>query len=84
MKTLQYQTQGTCSKFINVSIGDDGLVADVQFLGGCPGNTMGIAQIVRGMKPEDVIKRFEGIRCGFKPTSCPDQLANALRQAMAQ
>lgn len=84
MKTLQYQTQGTCSKFINVSIDDDGLVADVQFLGGCPGNTMGIAQIVRGMKPEDVIKRFEGIHCGFKPTSCPDQLANALRQAMAQ
>lgn len=80
MKTIQYQTHGTCSKLINVTIGDDGLVADVQFLGGCAGNTMGIAQLVRGMKPEDVIKRLEGIRCGYKPTSCPDQLAQALRQ----
>lgn len=80
MKTLSYQTQGTCSKLINVAINDDGLVADVQFIGGCAGNTMGISQLVRGMKPEDVIKRLEGVRCGFKPTSCPDQLAKALRQ----
>lgn len=78
MKTIQYQTQGTCSKMINVTIDDNGLVADVQFLGGCAGNTMGIAQLVRGMKPEDVIKRLAGIRCGFKPTSCPDQLAKCL------
>lgn len=84
MKKIQYQTQGTCSKFINVTIGDDGLVADVEFMGGCPGNTVGIAQLVRGMKPEDVIKRLEGLRCGFKPTSCPDQLTKALRQAVAQ
>ena len=69
---------------INVTIDDNGLVADVQFLGGCAGNTMGIAQLVRGMKPEDVIKRLAGIRCGFKPTSCPDQLAKALEQAIAQ
>lgn len=80
MKTLSYQTQGTCSKLINVAINDDGLVADVQFIGGCAGNTIGISQLVRGMKPEDVIKRLEGVRCGFKPTSCPDQLAKALRQ----
>ena len=79
MKKIQYQTQGTCSKFINVTIGDDGLVADVEFMGGCPGNTVGIAQLVRGMKPEDVIKRLEGLRCGFKPTSCPDQLAKTLK-----
>lgn len=78
MKTVQYQTQGTCSKMINVTIDDNGLVADVQFLGGCPGNTVGIAQLVRGMKPEDVVKRLQGIRCGFKPTSCPDQLAKCL------
>lgn len=84
MKTIQYQTQGTCSKLINVTIGDDGLVADVQFLGGCAGNTTGIAQLVRGMKPEEVISRLEGIRCGFKPTSCPDQLSRALRQLQAQ
>lgn len=81
MKTIQYQTQGTCSKLINVAIDDNGLVADVQFIGGCAGNTQGVATLVRGMKPEDVIKKLEGIRCGFKPTSCPDQLAQALRQA---
>jgi len=83
MKTLTYATQGTCAKFINVAIDDDGLVADVEFMGGCHGNTQGIASLVRGMKAEDVIKRLEGIRCGYKNTSCPDQLAQALRQTLA-
>lgn len=80
MKEITYQTQGTCSKFIIVKVGDDGLIADVQFIGGCAGNTMGISQLVRGMNPEDVIKRLEGVKCGMKPTSCPDQLAQALRE----
>ncbi len=84
MKSLTYQTFGTCSKFINVSIDDDGLVSDVQFIGGCAGNTTGIAQLVRGMRPEDVIKRLEGVRCGYKPTSCPDQLTQALRKLMSE
>lgn len=84
MKTLTYQTQGTCSKLINVAIDDDGLVSDVQFIGGCAGNTTGIAQLVRGMRPEDVIKRLEGVRCGYKPTSCPDQLTQALRKLMSE
>lgn len=84
MKSLTYQTFGTCSKFINVSIDDDGLVGDVQFIGGCAGNTTGIAQLVRGMRPEDVIKRLEGVRCGYKPTSCPDQLTQALRKLMSE
>ena len=84
MKTLTYQTFGTCSKFINVTIDDDGLVSDVQFLGGCAGNTLGISQLVRGMRPEDVIKKLEGIRCGYKPTSCPDQLAQAMRKIMSE
>ena len=83
MKTIQYATQGTCSKLIIISIDDEGLIAGVEFLGGCSGNTAGIAQLVRGMKPEDVIKRLEGVTCGMKPTSCPDQLAKALRQAIA-
>ena len=84
MKSLTYQTFGTCSKFINVSIDDDGLVSNVQFIGGCAGNTTGIAQLVRGMRPEDVIKRLEGVRCGYKPTSCPDQLTQALRKLMSE
>lgn len=82
MKTLTYETHGTCAKFINIAIDDNGLVADVEFIGGCNGNTTGISQLVRGMKAEDVAKRLEGIRCGFKNTSCPDQLARALRQVV--
>lgn len=82
MKTLTYETHGTCAKFINIAIDDNGLVADVEFIGGCNGNTTGISQLVRGMKAEDVAKRLEGIRCGFKNTSCPDQLSRALRQAV--
>ena len=79
MKTV-YETTGTCSKAIEVDVDDaTGIINSVQFYGGCPGNTAGIAQLVRGMKAEDVISRFEGITCGMKPTSCPDQLACALK-----
>lgn len=83
MKTLSFETHGTCAKFINIAIDDDGLVADVEFVGGCNGNTSGIASLVRGMKAEEVVKRLEGTRCGFKNTSCPDQLAQAIRQVMS-
>lgn len=80
MKTV-YQTTGTCSKAIELDVDDaTRTVNSVRFVGGCPGNTIGIAQLVRGMKVEDVISKLEGIRCGVKPTSCPDQLATALRQ----
>lgn len=82
MKTLSFQTRGTCAKLINIALTDDGVVEDVEFVGGCNGNTKGIASLVRGMKAEDVIKRLEGITCGMKPTSCPDQFAQALRQML--
>lgn len=82
MRTLSYETHGTCAKFINIAIDDDGLVADVEFVGGCNGNTSGISSLVRGMKAAEVVKRLEGTRCGFKNTSCPDQLAQAIRQVM--
>ncbi|MCR5044564.1 MAG: TIGR03905 family TSCPD domain-containing protein [Bacteroidaceae bacterium] len=82
MKTV-YETTGTCSKAIELDVDDaTGIINSVQFVGGCAGNTMGISQLVRGMKAEDVISKLEGIRCGMKPTSCPDQLAHALRQIM--
>lgn len=82
MRTV-YETQGTCSKAIELDVDDaTGIINSVQFIGGCAGNTVGISQLVRGMKAEDVISRLEGIRCGMKPTSCPDQLAHALRQVM--
>ena len=80
-----YETQGTCSKAIELDVDDaTGVINSVQFIGGCAGNTMGISQLVRGMKAEDVISKLEGIRCGMKPTSCPDQLANALRQVISK
>ncbi len=77
----QYKTSGTCSRTIDFEI-DGGIVKNVRFHGGCDGNLKGIASIVEGMKAEDVIKKLEGIRCGFKSTSCPDQLAKALRKAV--
>ena len=82
MKTV-YETTGTCSKEIVLDVDDaTGVINSVQFIGGCAGNTTGISQLVRGMKAEDVISKLEGIRCGMKPTSCPDQLATALRQML--
>ncbi|MGM9713014.1 MAG: TIGR03905 family TSCPD domain-containing protein [Prevotella sp.] len=80
MKTLFYPTTGTCSKQINIDVDDNGVISNVEFIGGCHGNQQGISSLVRGMKAEDVIKRLEGIRCGYKSTSCPDQLAQALRK----
>lgn len=74
----QYKTSGTCSRSIDFEI-EDGVVKNVRFHGGCDGNLKGISSIVDGMKVEDVISRLEGIRCGFKSTSCPDQLAKALK-----
>ena len=82
MKTV-YETRGTCSKAIAIDIDDiTGIINEVQFLGGCQGNTNGIASLVKGQKADDVIKRLEGIQCGMKGTSCPDQLAHAIREAL--
>ena len=81
MQTV-YKTKGTCSRQILVDV-ENGIVNSVEFVGGCSGNTQGIASLVKGMKVEDVIARCEGIRCGFKDTSCPDQLAKALRENQA-
>lgn len=82
MKTI-YETKGTCAKAIELDIDEaTGVINSVQFLGGCPGNTFGVAQLVKGQKVEDVINKLEGITCGVKPTSCPDQLAHALRQVI--
>ena len=80
---MQYKTRGTCSQLINLELDGD-VIKSVEFIGGCDGNLQGISKLVTGMKAEDAINRLEGIRCGFRPTSCPDQLAKALRQALAQ
>lgn len=78
----EYKTKGTCSQRILFDL-EDGTVKNVQFIGGCNGNLKGIASLVEGMRVEDVISRVEGIRCGMKATSCPDQLAKALKEANA-
>ena len=79
----EYKTKGTCSRSILFDI-EDGKVKNVQFIGGCNGNLKGIGALVEGMNVQDVISRVEGIQCGMKSTSCPDQLAQALKEAKAQ
>ena len=79
MKTV-FETSGTCSKAIMLDVDEQtGVINDVQFVGGCPGNTFGVATLVKGQKAADVINKLKGIRCGLKSTSCPDQLAQALQ-----
>ena len=78
-----YKTKGTCSTSIDIEL-KDGVIDSVKFTGGCNGNLQGISALVKGMKPEDAISRLKGIRCGFKPPSCPDQLAHALEEMIAQ
>lgn len=80
MKT-SYRTKGVCARMINIETDDEtGKITSVQFVGGCNGNTKGISALVEGMDIDDVIERLEGITCGIKPTSCPDQLAQALKE----
>ncbi len=79
----RYPTRGVCSRSVSFDL-NDGRVQNVQFEGGCSGNTKGIAALIEGMDAQEAINRLSGIRCGFKPTSCPDQLAKALQQAIDQ
>lgn len=82
----EYKTSGTCSSRIIFDVVErDGkkVVTGVQFVGGCSGNTQGVAKLIEGMEVNDAISRIEGIKCGFKPTSCPDQLAKALKEVIA-
>lgn len=78
---MVYQTVGTCSQRIVFDVEGD-VVKNVQFVGGCHGNTQGVAALVEGMKVEDVISKLKGIKCGMRPTSCPDQLARALEASI--
>lgn len=77
----QYRTKGVCARNITFDI-IDGKVTNVRFEGGCNGNTQGISRLIEGMPVEEAISRMEGIRCGFKTTSCPDQLAKALKEIL--
>lgn len=77
LKSFQYQTQGTCCALMNVVLDDD-RIYDVEFIGGCNGNLKGIRSLIKGMKVDEVIEKLQGIKCGSKPTSCPDQLTQGL------
>ncbi len=79
-KHIEYKTHGTCSRMIIIDV-EDGVVTDCKFVGGCAGNTVGVSALVKGMTTDEAISRLKGIKCGFKPTSCPDQLARALEGA---
>lgn len=79
-----YQPKGVCSRRIDIELGEDGIIRKVYFTGGCSGNAQGVAALVEGMPAEEAIRRIKGIRCGFKATSCPDQLALALEEALEE
>ena len=79
--TFNYKTRGTCARAIAIEL-EGGVVRSARFEGGCAGNSMGISKLVEGMRAEDVVARFKGIPCGRKQTSCPDQLARALEEAL--
>lgn len=81
--TYQYRTSGTCSQLINFEL-NDGIISNVSFVGGCNGNLQGVSRLVEGQKAEDIIAKLEGIKCGFKSTSCPDQLSKALKEALSK
>lgn len=82
-KHIEYKTHGTCSRGLIIDV-EDGVITSCKFIGGCAGNTQGVAALVKGMKVEEAIERLGGIRCGLKSTSCPDQLARALGEALAE
>ena len=84
MKHITYTTQGTCSRLIDIQLSDNNTIDNVSFVGGCNGNLKGICSLVKGQNANDVIARLKGILCGGKNTSCPDQLAKALEEAMNQ
>ncbi len=79
---MTYKTHGVCSQAIEFEIDDNKKIRNVKFVGGCSGNTQGVAKLVEGMDAEEVIHRLDGIRCGMRPTSCPDQLSKAIREAL--
>ena len=82
--TYTYTPRGVCSRQINLEIDDNGVIRDCSFYGGCSGNTQGVSALVKGLTAEEAIAKLEGIKCGPRPTSCPDQLSKALRAAIGK
>ena len=82
-KHIEYNTKGTCSRKVIIDVEDD-IITECSFVAGCPGNTLGVATLVKGMPVKEAISRLKGIKCGAKSTSCPDQLARALEGALSE
>ena len=82
--TYTFQPRGVCSRAMTVEVDDQGVIRDLQVVGGCNGNLKGISRLLKGMKAEDAIARMEGTTCGPRPTSCPDQIAKNLKKALAE
>ena len=82
--TKTYQTNGVCSRQIDIELDDNKVITACRFTGGCNGNTQGVAALVIGMTAEEAVERLSGIRCGMRSTSCPDQLARALKEMLAE
>lgn len=82
--TYNYRTRGTCSRAISFDIDENNVVTNIRFDGGCHGNTQGVAKLADGRTADEIIALLSGIRCGFKSTSCPDQLATAIKEALAK
>ena len=80
--TIDYTPRGVCSRHISIEL-EDGVIEQVKVTGGCSGNLQGLSSLLRGMSAEEAVRRLEGIRCGMKPTSCPDQIAKALKTALS-
>lgn len=84
MVTINYANKGTCSRMTTVTLNDDHTIENIKVLDGCNGNLKGICALLKGQKAEDVIARMQGIQCGMRPTSCPDQISKALAKALEQ
>ncbi len=84
MKQIVYDTKGTCCRTIQIELNDDDTIHSVSFIGGCNGNLSGIGKLVEGMPADVVIEKLKGVTCGFKSTSCPDQLSHALSEALGK
>lgn len=78
----KFRPQGVCSREITIDLDENGIIKDCSFYGGCSGNTQGVSALVKGLKAEEAIAKLEGIKCGPRPTSCPDQLSKALKLAL--
>ena len=83
METFAYEPQGVCARRFVITV-EDTHIKDIEIVGGCPGNLLGMSQLLRGMDMDEVIRKFSGVQCGRKPTSCPDQIAAALQAYKSQ